>query len=153
ATITAHLIGAAVVVVLLVFILPVPREFEGWTAAAAVVRRNLIAAMIYIGVIVPVGVALGLAQSRPTTRWLLEERAPTERERGLTLRLGLRLLGMQTGLWAGAVVLFYLLNASTSRLLALEIAITVALGGLTTAAIAYLLAERFGRAIVVRALA
>ena len=154
ATITAHLIGAVVVVVLLLFVLPVPREFEGWTAAsAAVVRRNLIAAMVYIGVIVPVGVALGLAQSRPTTRWLLEERAPTERERALTLRLGLRLLGMQTGLWAGAVVLFYLLNASTSTLLALEIAITVALGGLTTAAIAYLLAERFGRAMVGRALA
>jgi len=49
ATITAHLIGAVVVVVLLLFVLPVPREFEGWTAAsAAVVRRNLIAAMVYI---------------------------------------------------------------------------------------------------------
>jgi adenylate cyclase len=150
ATVTAHLVGAAVVVVLLVFVLPVPPALEG---SAAVIRRNLIAAIAYVGVIVPAGVALGLGQSGRATRWLVEERAPTECERELTLGLGLRLLAMQTGLWAGAVVLFYLLNASTSRILALEIAITVALGGVTTAAIAYLLAERIGRAMVARALA
>src|SRR5947207_1052027 len=60
---------------------------------------------------------------------------------------------MQTGLWAGGVVLFYLLNVSTSGLLAFEIAITIALGGGTTAAIAYLLTERNTRSTIARALA
>jgi adenylate cyclase len=149
ATVGSHLIGAMVVVVLLVFILPLPAELED---TASIVRRNLIAALAYVGVIVPAGVGLGFRQSNPATRWLLEERMPDERERELALGLGLRLLAMQTGLWAGAVVIFYVLNASTSRLLAFEVAITVALGGVTTAAIAYLLAERISRPLVARAL-
>ncbi len=150
ATVGAHLIGATVVVVLLVFVLPVPSELND---AAAIVRRNLIAAIAYVGVIVPVGIGLGFRQSHPATRWLLEDRTPSERERELTLGLALRLLAMQTGLWAGAVVIFSLLNASTSRLLTFEVAVTVALGGVTTAAIAYLLAERILRPIVAQALA
>ena len=149
ATVAAHLIGAMVVIVLLVFVLPVPELKD----TASIVRRNLIAAIVYVGVIVPVGVGLGLGQSHPATRWLLEDRAPSARERELALGLGLRLLAMQTGLWAGAVVVFSLLNASTSSLLAFEVAVTVALGGVTTAAIAYLLAERISRPIVARALA
>ncbi|TMB76496.1 MAG: hypothetical protein E6J46_11555, partial [Chloroflexi bacterium] len=97
--VAAHLIGTGVVLVLLVFVLPVPPEFEGWTPGSAqLVLRNLVAAIAYVGVIVPVGVALGLKQADPATRWLLEERAPTERERELALGLGLRLLRMQTGL-------------------------------------------------------
>ena len=152
--VAAHLIGTGVVLVLLVFVLPVPPEFEGWTLGSAqLVLRNLVAAIAYVGVIVPAGVMLGLKQADPATRWLLEERAPTERERELALGLGLRLLRMQTGLWAGGVVLFYLLNVSTSGLLAFEIAITVALGGVTTAAVAYLLTERNTRSTIARALA
>jgi len=152
--VAAHLIGTGVVLVLLVFVLPVPPEFEGWTPGSAqLVLRNLVAAIAYVGVIVPAGVALGLKQADPATRWLLEERAPTDRERELALGLGLRLLRMQTGLWAGGVVLFYLLNVSTSGLLAFEIAITVALGGVTTAAVAYLLTERNTRSTIARALA
>src|SRR6266566_1331399 len=152
--VAAHLIGTGVVLVLLVFVLPVPPEFEGWTPASAhLVLRNLVAAIAYVGLIVPAGVALGLKQADPATRWLLEERAPTERERELALGLGLRLLRMQTGLWAGGVVLFYLLNVSTSGLLAFEIAITVALGGVTTVAVAYLLTERNTRSTIARALA
>src|SRR5437667_134805 len=152
--VAAHLIGTGVVLVLLVFVLPVPPEFEGWTPGSAqLVLRNLVAAIAYVGVIVPAGAMLGLKQADPATRWLLEERAPTERERELGLGLGLRLLRMQTGLWAGGVVLFYLLNVSTSGLLAFEIAITVALGGVTTAAVAYLLTERNTRSTIARALA
>src|SRR5207302_8711592 len=60
---------------------------------------------------------------------------------------------MQTGLWAGGVVLFYLLNVSTSGLLAFEIAITIGLGGATTAAIANVLTERNTRSTIARALA
>jgi len=149
-TVAAHLVGAVVVALLLVFVLPVPPEFDG---APQLVRRNLAVAIAYVGLIVPVGIALGLKQARPATRWLLEARAPTERERELALGLGLRLLGMQTSLWAGAVGLFFLLNVSTSLVLAFEIAITVALGGLTTAAVAYLLTERNNRPTTARALA
>lgn len=153
-TVAAHLVGTGVVVVLLVFVLPVPPEFQAWSPVSVqLVWRNLVAAIAYVGLIVPAGVALGLKQADPATRWLLEERAPTERERELALGLGLRLLRMQTGLWAGGVVLFYLLNVSTSGLLAFEIAITVALGGVTTAAVAYLLTERNTRSTIARALA
>src|SRR5437016_5700095 len=148
--VAAHLVGTVVVLVLLVFVLPVPPEFEG---SGELVRRNLVAAIAYVGLIVPMGVALGRKLADRATRWLREERAPTERERELALGLGLRLLWMQTGLWAGGVAFFYLLNLSTSGLLALEIAITVALGGVTTAAVAYLLTERNIRSTVARALA
>src|SRR5947208_16221798 len=77
--VAAHLIGTGVVLVLLVFVLPVPAEFEGWTPGSAqLVLRSLVAAIAYVGVIVPAGGMLGLKQAAPATRCILEARAPTE---------------------------------------------------------------------------
>src|SRR5437870_10630567 len=67
--VAAHLVGTVVVLVLLVFVLPVPPEFEG---SGELVRRNLVAAIAYVGLIVPMGVALGRKLADRATRWLRE---------------------------------------------------------------------------------
>jgi hypothetical protein len=60
--VAAHLVGTVVVLVLLMFVLPVPPEFEGFGTVGA---WNLVAAIGYVGLIVPAGVALGRKQADP----------------------------------------------------------------------------------------
>ena len=56
--VAAHLIGTGVVLVLLVFVLPVPPEFEGWTPGSVqLLLQNLVAAIAYVGLIVPAAAA------------------------------------------------------------------------------------------------
>ena len=55
-------------------------------------------------------------------------------------------------LWLGAVVVFGVLNAVYDSQLGLAVAITIALGGITTTAITYLLSERVLRAATARAM-
>ena len=56
--VAAHLIGTGVVLVLLVFVLPGPPEFEGWTPGSVqLLLRNLVAAIAYVGLIVPAAAA------------------------------------------------------------------------------------------------
>src|SRR5438552_18591187 len=58
--VAAHLIGTGVVLVLVVFVLPVPPESEGWTPRSAQsALRNLVAAIDYVRASVPAGVAFG----------------------------------------------------------------------------------------------
>ncbi len=85
--------------------------------------------------------------------WLEQDRSPTPAERLRVLRAPLRIMVVQMVLWGVAVACFGALNLTFSGLLALGIGLTVALGGLTTSAIAYLLAELALRPVASRALA
>src|SRR4051794_20324760 len=149
ATIIANAVGALVVVVLAVFVLPTPDLDD----RGHVLFVNLVAAAIYLGAAIAVGTTVGVRRLRASLEWLREDREPTDEERRETLRDPLRQLRANGVLWLAAAVLFSILNATYSGALAVMVGLTVLLGGVTTCATAYLLAERLTRPAFARALA
>jgi adenylate cyclase len=138
ATIIANAVGAFVVVVLAVFVLPAPKLDD----RNHVLVVNLVAAAVYLGAAIAAGTIWGVRRLRAALEWLREERAPSEDERRETLRVALRQLRVNGVLWLVAAVGFTVLNATYSGALAVMVGLTVLLGGITTCATAYLLAER-----------
>lgn len=145
----ANAVGATVVFVLAGYVVPNPNVVD----ESRVLLINLIALGVFGGLAIPVGVVLGYRQMRPARAWLLTDREPDARERRRVLRAPLRQLLVTGALWLLAVVLFAGLNAVFSLELAIVVAITVLIGGLTTCAVTYLLTERLTRPVVARALA
>src|SRR4051794_16977625 len=148
ATIIANAVGAFVVVVLAVFLLPTPQLDD----RGHVLFVNLVAAAIYLAAAIAVGTTWGVRRLRAAIEWLREERAPDDDERRTTLLVPLRQLRMNGVLWLVAAAGFSVLNATFSGALAVMVGLTVLLGGVTTCATAYLLAERVSRATYARAL-
>ena len=148
AVVIANIIGTAVVFVAAVWVLPTPPVAD----VGQVRLVNLVAAGIYVAVAVPVGIVWGNFALRAALAVAREQQAPTETERRVVLRgpvsIGLRM----AVLWAVAAVVFGVLNLRYSGLLAFEVAITVALAGVTTSAVGYLLTERLLRPITARVL-
>jgi adenylate cyclase len=144
----ANLIGACVVFVLAAVVIPSPPVAD----PAEVRLENLVLAAIYVAVAVPVGIYLGVRGLLGIRRWLLEERDPDEHEQRLVLRAPLRLFYVQAGLWMLATAVFAGFNATNSVNLAVFVSIVVFLSGISTSAVAYLLAERIGRSVAARAL-
>lgn len=86
--------------------------------------------------------------------WMLESRAPTPDERRDALRLSLGQAQIYATYWLLGAVVFALLNlVFVSPAVAAIVFVTVVLGGVTTTAMGYLLAERIVRPIVACALA
>jgi adenylate cyclase len=139
AIVTANLGGAALVMALLFGILPVPDEAD---------TRDPIGlgiSLAYIAAAVVAGTLRGLHVARPVIDMFEREDRPTEEERAAVLRLPVRLTFMQAALWGGAAVVFGVASLSVSAVFAFEVAITIALGGLATAAFAYLQTHRLLR--------
>jgi adenylate cyclase len=149
AIVLANIGGALVVFVFLLYLLPLPSrpdlERQRWL-------NTLVFAAYTVGSIV-LGRWWGEVAARPVLRWLASERPPTDDERAAVLRQPLRQMRINATIWLGAVVLFGLLNAPYDLVAAGDVATTIALGGFTTCAIAYLLAERLLRPVVTRAMA
>jgi adenylate cyclase len=144
----ANMAGAIVVFVFAVWVVPNP-DVEDETQPIIV---NLIALGIYLLVALFVGFTWGLKRLQPVRTWLREDREPTDDEKRLVLRAPVRAGLIASVLWAGAIVTFSAINVTFAVSLAIVVAITVALGGVTTSAAAYLLTERVMRAATARAL-
>ncbi len=149
AVVAANVVGAAMVFALVGWVLPIP-ELEDRDTVLFV---NLGVEGAYVLLAAVVGTIWGLGKWRSTRRWLTEDREPTAAERRATLRVPLRQLHVAGVLWLIAVVGFFALNATWSLLLAVIVSVTALLGGVTTSAMTYLLAERIMRAASARALA
>lgn len=148
ATVLANVTGATVVLVLSAWVIPTPDlEDDG-----AILLANVIAAGAYVLLGLVIGTLWALRLLRPVRDWLVAERNPTDRERKLALRAPVRIAWVHVALWLVGTLLFTALNAAFSLRLALSVGTTVALGGVTTSAFAYVLTERIGRTIAARAL-
>jgi adenylate cyclase len=149
AMVLANVSGAVIVFVFATFVVPTPDlDNEG-----EVRLINLIGVSVYLGGAILIGNFLGYKGMRAMRDFLKEEREPTEWERREVLRVPLRIAVINAGLWAGAAVIFGILNATYSDDLGVAVAITVLLGGITTTAIAYLFSERVLRAATAAAMA
>src|SRR4051794_25215499 len=145
----ANVIGVAVVFALVRWVLPLPAIDDPGAAR----RTNVIALGAYLIFAVPAGVLWVLALLRPVTGWLRADRPPTAAEQRTALLAPARELVVHVVLWTVGGIAFTLLNWRYDGHLALVVAITVALGGAATCAVAYLLAQRVMRPIAARALA
>ena len=130
------------------FVVPTP-ELSDATENRVV---NLIGFSVYLGGALVVGSLWGTKRMRAMRNFLDEERDPTEAERREVLLGPLRLALVNAVLWLAAVVIFGALNTSYDGELGVAVAITVALGGITTTAFAYLLSERVLRAATAKAM-
>jgi adenylate cyclase len=144
----ANLLGATAVFVLAVWVVPTDEVGDGGASPLV----NLILAAGYLTVALPLGFYWALRRLRPGRRWLKEGRAPTAAEQRNLLRAPLHTAVVIGTLWLLAALLFGAFNATYSLELGRRVVITVALGGLVTCAVAYLLTERLLRPAAARAL-
>jgi adenylate cyclase len=146
--VAVNLIGAAAVVGVAMFVVPLPA-----VAHTGHVRMvNVWLAVAYVLIAVPVGVVLGTRSLKPMENWLLEERPARDDEQRVLVRAPLRLFMVQLVLWLIAATLFGVVNAAYSSRLAVIVVVVVSFTGATTATCAYLIVERLLRAAAVRAL-
>lgn len=144
----ANLGGAAVVVILLLFVLPNPEGVD----RGAVALRNLTLAGPFALVATLHGSWISARRARRTLGWLVADREPTEAERQDTVGLARWSALRQSRWWLLGAVVFSVYNAGESLALAGQIAVTILIGGATTVAAVYLELERLLRAPVARAL-
>ncbi len=147
ALMATNLGGAAVVVVLLGFVLPVPDAAGGRQLEDLAIGGGYTLAALVIGT------RRGLRLAKPVIVMFERNRDPSEAERRAVLRLPVTVVRVQFALWGGAVVLLGGIACTVSVLYGFEVAATLALTALATGALSYLVTQRLLRGGVDVALA
>jgi adenylate cyclase len=114
---------------------------------------NAAVGAVYLAATLAIGTRWANRMNAPLERWLAEERAPSAEERRLALGLPNRFAFVAGVFWTIGAVLMTVLNAPTSGWSALVLGGAILLGGETTVAVGYLLAERIVRPVTALALA
>ena len=148
AMVVANLVGVAVVIATITWVLPGPHIVDG----ARIVALNAILGGVFLVFVLPAGVWWGESWLHSGRRWLQEGRPPTDKEVTAVLRAPMRLFLVHATLWFVAATLFAVLNGLIETDLLARVAFTVTLGGLSTSAFVYLLAERITRPLAAAAL-
>jgi len=146
----ANGVGVLVVTTSVAFLIPIFLDSEDFDRLA-LLNLPFLAAYFVVGGTVATRVARRFNDE--ALGWLVEERAPDEREHRLTLRLPLLMVQLTAAVWAVGTVLFTAINATQSLGFAAVAGATAWLGAETTCALAYLVVERIQRPVTARALA
>ena len=141
----ANLTGAVVVFVFLSYLLVVPVDLVD---GGRLQRVNTLVFVGYMSVMLVAGQLAGNAVTRGLRRWLVSDAPPDPEVRRAVLALPLRLSASDALGWGGAVLVFGLLNSTYTAVFGLQVAATIALGGVTTVPLNYLLSERALRPVV-----
>src|SRR5919199_6671775 len=136
--VVANLVGATVAFVYLSFVAPpkpAPPHGERFLFMGVV--------PVYVLVALIVGYRISRRRFRPIDRWLAENRLPSREERALVLSLPWRSAGLTALGWLVAVVIFGVVTGTHHpAAFVAGVVLGIALAGLTTAAVSFLLAER-----------
>lgn len=143
----SNLIGALLVSILFVAVIPGPEVF---TAQFLVV--NAVLGPIYVVVALAVGAVWGTLMGVRDLRWAVQGRAPTRREAQAALSMPWRLTCIQIVLWSGGFALFTTAYGLIDPATIPKVAFTVAMGAVTVCAFSYLLSEFSLRPAAARAL-
>lgn len=146
-SLSTNIVGASVVFVLSVFVLPGPPANHELQLVRAIAFPGYFLLALVVGAIWSTRYALR------ATSWVLEARPATRKEQITTLQLPLRLSMIEVFLWLLATVLFSLLALIYQPDNVLRIMITTFDGGIVTCAASYLLTEFALRPVAARALA
>ena len=149
ALIVSNLIGIAIVVACIAWVLPGPEV----DVTRRMVVTNLVLGALFLFLVVPGAVVWGEAWLRSGRRWIQEGRTPTDAEVTAVLRSPLRLFLVHLSAWLVAAALFSIANGLMAPGLIARMLLTISLGGLTTSAFSYLAAERITRPLAITALA
>ena len=145
-SIGTNLIGALVVFVLAVFVLPGPSLVDQLQLVDAIVIPA------YFVVAAAVGCVWSTRLTRRVTRWIDLGRPASRREQIATLQLPLRLTLIEVLLWLLAAVFFTVMTLILQPENALRVALTVVDGTIITCSVSYLLTEFALRPVAARAL-
>ncbi|MBI5105129.1 MAG: adenylate/guanylate cyclase domain-containing protein [Solirubrobacterales bacterium] len=147
--VAANLVGATLAYVYLTIIAapqPPPPESEG--------HLYLGIAPLYVGIAMLLGRRAGRRSFEPVEAWLAGHRAASGEERTLALSLPWRTAAVSGGGWLVAAVLFGAQTATHHPAVYVAgVVLGIALAGLTTTGMTYLLAERVLRPVFALALA
>ena len=148
AAVVSNGVGGLLVFLLLAFLLPfAPAGAQDDIPSNAVVGAG------YLVIALALGADWGRRMSAPVERWLASGRPPTPEERRVALGQPFRFAAISGVFWTIAAVLFTVLNLPGSGWAAVVVGGAILMGGETTCAIGYLLAERIARPVTARALA
>ncbi|MCU1693047.1 MAG: adenylate/guanylate cyclase with integral rane sensor [Frankiales bacterium] len=138
--------GALLVFVYLTYLVP---DLPGSDRLSS---TNTIVFVSYVGAALVVGTLGSFLLVARLLRWFRSGHQVDARDRAVTLALPGRLVRLYGVLWGVAVLVFTGLNLGVSVAAARQVALTTTLGGLTTCALCYLLAERAVRPLVQEAM-
>ena len=146
--VAANLLGAIDCFLLVTWILPTPPVHDRST----LVLEGTVAFVVYMAL----SIATGAVQTRrllaPLEHWLSPDVELSPGERRAILHLPLRQTTLSAAAWVAAIFVFAAIAAGASGALARYTAITIAIGGITTCSLVYLLAERVLRPVTAQAL-
>ncbi|MDG3015776.1 adenylate/guanylate cyclase domain-containing protein [Speluncibacter jeojiensis] len=143
----ANLIGSAIVMVLVAFVVPGPSVFT-----FALWPITFLAVPLYVVLALLLGIVLGTRKTLRALHWAQTDRAPSPAELRVALAVPWRLTLLQGLLWFGAFALFTLLYGIAEPQLIPKIAFTILLGGAVVCANSYLFSEFALRPIAAQAL-
>jgi adenylate cyclase len=145
--VVANVIGAVVVALLALFILPGPSVFTG---RAFIVTFAVLPTYVLLALVA--GVVFGTRRAFGRLVWLREDRSPSADEASAALGIPLQLVRLQALLWGIATVLFTALYGRAAADNVPRALFAVLFGGIVVCANAYLLAEFALRPVAARAL-
>jgi adenylate cyclase len=148
AAVISNGVGGLLVFLLLSFLIPFAP-----TGAQEDIPLNAVAGAAYLAIALFLGARWGRHASLPVERWLASGRPPTAEERRVALGQPFRFAAISGVCWSIAAVLFTLLNLPGSGWAAVVVGGAILMGGETTCAIGYLMAERIARPVTALALA
>src|ERR1700712_5546747 len=149
ACVVSNLVGASIVFVIAGPVRPSPPDVQHPQAQLVL---NLAVLAGYMVFAIGIGAVWSVRLFLPVLTWLLPEHEPDEAQQRYALRYPLTQAKVFATFWAIAIALFFVLNAFVSVRLALSVATTVILGGLSTIAVGYLIIERLWRPVSAAAL-
>jgi adenylate cyclase len=141
--------GGALVFVFLSFAAPI---LLSPAATNRLLLRAGTALVVFAVVIVPVLTRVRRNRYASSTAWLQQRRRPTDRERRMTLGAPAEAVRISALTWSAGAAFFAMLGATESATAAAYIFGAVILGGVTTTAVWYLIAEQIMRPLSARAL-
>ncbi len=144
----ANLIGAGILIVDYLVVLPFPERFS----TPEIERGNVVLGLVLVGLSWLVLGLVGAPRAHRALDWTVRGMPPDEEEQGLTLNLPWWLFWMQVSTWAVSCVVFFSANLEHGAMFALQLSTAVIISGLATAATSYLLCIRLFKSATTRVL-